>query len=454
MRILLFSTNANNFNPASMHKISRPECAFDIENLCKTHNEHKFIIATQFPGTFLIDYNGHEIKKKALNAEYHLIPEELKTPEKIAVFLKKLTIDFAIPFSFWDPPYDWHCVLDSMIAENLENMGIKCHFIKSNISFMCFDKEKTRNFLSKNGFLIPEGFFINRDLFIADKSIPSMKINVYKEYIFSIVEKINYPVVVKESCGLSSFNVDVIKSKEALKNHLNSKKMKGNRIVERYIDGIQAGIVIYSNKKNITVQSPFFFSVNQYGITSPKQSIKAGPVIGNHNEKKFNIPELKKEMERLAKLTGIQGCIQVDLVFDGKKWYIIEINPRISGMSAISALSYSKSVSSLIVENALTEFYEKPVEKDFLLLDIKTIPISEKLLDSIYAQKYVYFACTTKNDEAKQHRECGYTQIIIKGKDCFELKQNLQKLKAKFYDLIEETFYNKALKLINLIEND
>lgn len=446
MRILLFSTNANNYNPKTMHRISWPSCKDNFQKLCQTYLEHSFVIATQMPGTFLIDYDGEEICEKSEFVEYHLIPQNLKTAEEIARFLDSLKCDLALPVSFWDPPYDWHCVMDSIIAEKMSTYK-QC--IDKNFSMLCFQKQKIRVFLEQNGFSIPNGFSIDRELYMAEKSTPSVKINVYKEYIQSCLEKMEYPIVIKDTCGLSSFNVDVINTLEGSKNYLHSKKMKSNRLVEKFIKGIHAGIEIMGNDDGITVLDPFFFSVNQYGITSPKQSIKIGPVT----DEIFMISKLKSEMSRLGKLMNIKGLCQVDLVFDGKQWYIIEINPRISGMTAISAASLGESPIQMIIQNALglTQI-QNP--HGMIFLDMKLLPCSKQTIQKLSELDFVLFVCSTINDLAKQHRECGYTQIIIFGNDQQNLRMNLNVLKEKFPDLMEESFFQKALEMTDYFKKN
>ena len=43
--------------------------------------------------------------------------------------------------------------------------------------------------------------------------------------------------------------------------------------------------------------------------------------------------ELKSMAEKIAALPGFMGLAQIDVVFDGNEWFVIEINPRLSGMT-------------------------------------------------------------------------------------------------------------------------
>ena len=90
--------------------------------------------------------------------------------------------------------------------------------------------------------------------------------------------------------------------------YLNSKRNNSNRLLEEFIRGRQFGLEIYGVPGAYTVLPPFEFSVNQYGITSPKQSAKYGPC---------QLPDdLREMMLRLAEGLRLCGAAQVDLILD------------------------------------------------------------------------------------------------------------------------------------------
>ena len=71
---------------------------------------------------------------------------------------------------------------------------------------------------------------------------------------------------------------------------LSSKRYNSDRIIEEYIEGLQFGTEIHGTNGKYIVHNPYLFSVNKYGITSPKQSVKIGPVC----DKKYKIPSGNK----------------------------------------------------------------------------------------------------------------------------------------------------------------
>ena len=81
-------------------------------------------------------------------------------------------------------------------------------------------------------------------------------------------------------------------------------------------------------------------------------------------------------MEKLWKTFGFSGSIQVDLVFSGNKWYIIEINPRLSGMTfTYSALKNSNPQELML--KSLVDSNNFPKNQNITLCNLK-IPVLSK----------------------------------------------------------------------------
>ena len=205
------------------------------------------------------------------------------------------------------------------------------------------------------------------------------------------------------------------------------------------IFGQQAGVELVSTPKKIIIEKPFFFSVNKYGITSPKQSVKAGPV--KHG---YKIAELNSMLRKMCRALNFYGPLQVDLVFDGKEWYVIEINPRLSGMSTTYAFSQGLGV--------LESLFEKTVlnkkRRSQLSINIKFNLLDEDELIELKKYGFVKKVHQIKNLAALQLREMGYCEVVITAKNKKELKDNLSAIKNAFPQKLENAFIDSARELI------
>ena len=432
-----------------------PENRETLKKLAENHSEDTFEVFFSLPGTFLIDGNDAEkialseksntekiIFPKVKNLKYHILKST--DAEKIAEEIESFSCQKAIAFSFWTTPLDWTCLEDAIIAEELEKRGIETygHNIKSSLTF--FDKAESRHFFEKNNFQCPKAVEVKHELFF--KTGRDMTKNIYREAVLKEISKLNYPVVIKDTTGLSSFGLDRADSFKEASAILLSRKNRGDRLVEEYIQGEHFGCELYGKKGSWIFEEPLMFSLNRWGITSPKQSVKTGPV----SNEKWKIEELKKELCRMADLLDMKGVLQADLIFNKEKgWYFTEINPRISGMTGTYAALEKKGIGQFVAEKLL--FPEAKTENKGKILNFKFPLLSESEREKMKSLPYVRLVNQIENLEARQDRETGYAEVVLWGKDFSELKENLKKLSEEFPSKTENIFLEKAEKMFSLL---
>lgn len=457
MNVLFYSTNSNHYSKGKIDFQMIPSCADEWDNLKQKYPDFNFTVVMQKPGMFLYDDTKDVLSK---NVKYIFVDDDNSesdcksekktahskiTAEAIADIIIKENPDIAIAVTYWTQPFDWMSIKDSMVAEILRVNGVKtvCH--PASTSAICFDKRQTHDFLEQNGFKIAKGVYVHHEMFYAERSKLSVRENVYKDYVFSEIKKLKLPVVVKDTMGLSSFGMDVVNTYDEAKHVLLSKKNNGDRLVEEFLDGISFGIEVYGTDGNYFIADPLINSVNQFGLTSPKQNVKLGPVTNP----KFKIEELKKEILRLAQLLNFSGIAQIDLLFSEGSWYIIEINSRISGMTQTMAASMGLSLYELILFSAgLTKWngsFTNVMNLKFPLLD-------EENLQNLFLKSFVKAVNQIENHEAKQLRETGYSEIVFgQTKTLEDLMSELEELNRDFSEQMEKIFYENSIKLYNLI---
>ena len=482
MRFVFYSSCSNYFDPKIVHIRTLPSWADEWSRVAAAFPQHQFVIATMLPAMFLLDYDGERVCKPA-GVECVLL--EGGGAQKIAEQILALKPDVAVAASFWMTPYDWLGLQDAMAADILRARGVRVVSHRAETQAVCFDKARTHDFLEKNGFNCAKAVYVDYDMFWAERKKPEARDNVYREYILNEISKLKFPVIIKDTVGLSSYGMEVVPTMGAVRNYLESKKFNSGRLVEEFLDGPQFGTEIHvtnrmqachpaQHDKIIDVFPPLLYSVNQYGICSPKQSVKLGPLTTSA----FKCQELRGELERLARLLDFEGIAQVDLVFHNDKWHIIEINPRLSGSSAAIALIKGKTLPRILTDFALAAgglqgqdaagggchpaqhdnsceydsgegacnlWQEKPP----LYLNIKFPNLNEAQMKALYALPFVHYLCQTDNDAAKQRREMGFCEILIGGgENPRELCVQLEEIEEKFPEIIEPAFFDTAKKML------
>lgn len=454
MKIIFFSTNSNDFD-GTLTTAVLPSIKSQWEMLREKFPQHDFLIVTQRPGMFLVDKDTLSLapsEAEKLSVPVYFIDEE-DDEEKIAELIAGFAPDVAVAASFYVTPFDWLPVKDAMVADFLRIKGIRtvCHSVQAGID--CFDKWRTHQALEKIGMNVAKSVYIHHALYINAGNRREIKSNIYKKSVLHEIQRLKFPIVIKDTVGLSSYGMDVLHSFTEVKDWLRSKKFTSDRIVEEFIEGEQFGLELLRLKDEgkLKINPPFAFSVNKYGITSPKQSVKAGPVT---NESSYRLNELNRMMDEMASAFDFDGFVQVDLVLDGKKWFVIEINPRLSGMTTTYAATKNKSVPDILCEAVpgLENKDEAAEEKLGLTLNIKFALMDEENLKRAKEFPCVKFVSQTENSAAKQLREKGYCEIVLEAETAEELKDALKALQKEFGTENEAQFCETAVSLIEQIE--
>lgn len=416
MKVIFYSSNTNHFDGNIFHYYNYPSNTDFWEKFLQKHPDLQLIFISELPGMFLFDIKNNTLSEKSNNITYFL-----QAPT--ADFIYNLQPDLVIAATYWVTPFDWLPVSDALIAQELKQKGIEVICNSVNTASLCFDKKLTHDFLLQNNFNIAKAVYCHHELFWAERNHQELKDNPYKKFVFNQIKNLPLPLIIKDTSGLSSYGMEVCTTYNQAAGILNSKKNNGDKLVEEFIPGLQFGTEIHGNKKTgYKIFDPFLFSVNQYGITSPKQSIKLGPVIN----KDFNIPQLKSELKRLAELLEINGIAQVDLIFNDGKWFIVEINPRLSGMT-----------NSIIAS-----------QENNMVMALKLPILTEEEINEIKKFDFILKISQVINDAAKQRRECGYCEIIF---NLDKEHSQLLFLKEKIPHLIDEGFYKQALEMCKTI---
>lgn len=429
MKIVFYSTNSNTFDKNTFIIKVKPSNMDAFQEFKKEYPEHDFICISQAPAMFMPE-DSVVLLDQNMNAEQ--VSEEIL----------KYNPDFAVAMSFWVNPYDWLTVNDALVAERLKDAGVKtvCHSVETGL--VCFDKWRTHQKLLQLGFNVPEALFVDHDLYFCAGSHKEVLNNVYKASVASQLEDLKLPLIIKDTAGLSSYGMTVVNTYGEARCYLNSKRNNSNRIVEEYITGEQFGTEIYGVPGHYKVMPPLRFSLNQYGITSPKQSAKSGPVELE--------PELEADLLKLAEAMKFEGCAQVDLIKSEGKWYIIEINPRLSGMSfsygvllntSIFKLLYQSSLAHLLLEFKKNEHSSQSSVlcmtsnvKMVHLLNVKLPLLNEEMMGKVLEISGVRLLNQTNDLMAKQEREKGFCECIITADTTEEIKKILDELKIFFPD--------------------
>ncbi|MBQ7158201.1 MAG: ATP-grasp domain-containing protein [Treponema sp.] len=443
--IVFYSTNTNEFDGTHLVTRTMPSRRSEWDVLARAFPDFHFFVVTQLPGAFLLDVERNSVSEEPESVRY-VVTEKL-SPQAMAEKILTLSPDIAVAATFWVTPFDWLGVQDAQIADILRAKGVRtvCHSLETMLA--CFDKYQTRLLLEKHGFSVSKAVYIHHEQFWAERGHREVHTNAYKNAVLSQLEHLHYPVVVKDTVGLSSYGMEVAVSYKQALFYLFSGRTNGDRLVEEFIEGEQFGTEIYGTDGNYTVLPPCMFSVNRYGITSPKQSVKIGPITSE----RYRIPELQAMLQSLAKKLNLSGVAQVDLIFNNDGWHIIEINPRLSGMTETYAASLNTSVCRILTDIALGNHdHFSPLAP---VLNFKIPICEESQLADFFSRPEVKYVHQIHNEAAKQEREKGYGEVVLRSDSGISaLKNAFLAFSADYPALVDQKFIADFQKMKDAFE--
>ena len=410
MKIVFYTSSSTNTEKGRAFYLPRKADCWD--ELANDFPEHEIVVVAQEPAYFLIDRNADGKIIEPNNAKYTII-EENATTEEIVQKIIALNPDIAVAVSISSVPLDWNGLKDSAIAEILNANGIKTIANSVATSMIFFDKWQTHLALKQRSYNVAKAVYIHNALFFAERNQGNIRNSVYRDCQLLEIQKLTYPVVIKPTTGSASFRTEIVQSFEHAKGILCSKKNKNDLLVEEFLVGEQFGIEIYRAKENYIVSQLFLLSVNADGVVDPMKNIKMGPII----DAKYNIPQLQKQLQNLAREFSFGAITQVDLIFKDSTWYIVEINPRLSGLTATIAASQGRNTFSILMEAAIGT-QEKYLHNDNsnYTISFKIPELDTHTLHEVFAKPYV------KSISDFPLGKSAYREIIIDGQNnCFTL---------------------------------
>ena len=433
-QIVFYSSGRNELPPPGIDGIQFfPERASMWDELAKCLPDASISVWFTPPGEFAADMGNADTNETISAYKPARSPERVayrfldgtESAEEIAVKIAETHPDVAIAFSIPIMPYDWSALRDAMVGEELRRRGIKTISHSTGFALDSFQKEKCTAFLRKNGFHAAGSVMVQNSLFHAHVTDPSIPQNVYREYILREIRKLRFPVVIKPTVFSGSVGFTVSQDFDDAVKVLDEWKPDSDILVEEKIDGEIFGIEIYGAEGQYHVTEPVIFSVDGAAAADALDIVKEGPVT----DEKYNIPHLKAEMIRMANLYGLNGFAQADLIFSQGKWYIIEINPRYTLMSDLSAAIEGKDVISLYGELATGQIGVAKDRQCSFAIDFKTGLVDREEIRRLCKKYQCIVSVMRVQTAVSSVGPAEYCEFVLAGEEQEKLRSDMRAIK-------------------------
>ena len=250
----------------------------------------------------------------------------------IADVIEDCRPDAAVAISRSAYPFDWNPIKDSMIAEELERRGIHTIAHPTFLSVGCADKWRSNLLMRVAGLPVLQSVYVDMNMFWCEKTMDAIPVNVYREYILQRLRQLSYPVIVKGIFGTGGKMI-TCDSFEVLNDFLlNSNPDSQDYYVEEKAEGEELGVEIYGRDGSYEIGPFLYLNTEKKGYDYFRQNLKFGPVT----DEKYGLDGLREKLCYFAKAARLCGGMEIDLIYRDGRCYLIDLNPRWSGLSKLS----------------------------------------------------------------------------------------------------------------------
>ncbi|MET9518636.1 ATP-grasp domain-containing protein [Streptomyces sp. NPDC002994] len=259
------------------------------------------------------------------------------TPDEIVERLRRWGADGAISISLPDE----NALRDSVIKDKLAVYGIPTVMTPPAATRALCDKWETKRLLTEHGLTTPPGVLVDGDL-LNGRGLP---VPAYADSIRLAARDVGYPLLSKPLWDSTSMGIRFIDSPEALDDLLIDAP-SGNVILERCVVGELCTVDIVGAEGEYRVQ-PLCWTGTAGG--PPVFTFADLRYCGPRERADADFRPVAERLKSMCAALGVQGSVNVDMIYSDGVYHVLEVNPRIGGATTLSiAASGHNTFESLV----------------------------------------------------------------------------------------------------------
>lgn len=372
---------------------------------------------------------------------YHIVSRGMEEPKEIAL---KEDVDAVVPLMGVDGPLPEIARMKEEL-ESVYNLPVITSGV--NATSISGDKLKTKEFLTLNGIKTPEFRRIRKNP-RTKNSGPALESGIsrdssqnlsypnekplnhgehlkYKKLLKNDL-KSKLPLVLKKSTGQGGSGVKIVSSSEDVDKYFNEWNDESEIFMERFMEGVEVSIEVLRYKNESVPLVPVYKGDTTLEGVHPLNKVKKAPLNLEGVDNQQNNQMIMELADRIAKLMGVEGTMDIDIIFDTKtkENYVIEMNTRPSGTRYITAASTGINPIHEMVDMACGEWKASKVKKSMKQFSAFEIPVG-----SYKSNRNNYkFRDFSGENSWIVHGPENYERITIQGKTCADALETARNL--------------------------
>ncbi|MDR6903560.1 ATP-grasp domain-containing protein [Rhizobium miluonense] len=268
------------------------------------------------------------------------------TPEAIVDRLLSWGAEGVISLSIPDE----NTMRDAVVKTKLLKHGIPTITHPLPTAYLLSNKWETKQAIRRHGLATPDGVLLDGDL-LNRRNLP---VPAYQDFVRSKCDEIGFPLLTKPLWDCLGNGIRYLTDSTAVEAYLNS-PYNGNVVLEQCVIGQLCSVEIVGRDGNYIIQ-PLIWK----GLTAPELSFPFTQV--RHTARipaaEHDFVPVSDELRTFCIELNIEGVVEVEMIYANNLFYIIEINPRVSGSTTLSIAASHFNTFDALAHMALGKWPE------------------------------------------------------------------------------------------------
>ncbi|GAA4018185.1 ATP-grasp domain-containing protein [Streptomyces sp. NBC_01352] len=273
------------------------------------------------------------------------------TPRELAGLVTRWGADAAVSISL---PCE-NALRDATAKELLDAEGVPTVVTPLAATALLSDKWETKQLLVRAGLDVPRGFRADSDL-LAGRGLA---IPAYADALRAQAARIGYPLLSKPLWDSTSFGIRAVPDPAALDAYLLDPPPV-SAVVEECVSGDLCSVDIVGEPGAYRV-----LPVCWTGTAGPEPVFTFADLrwCGPRPEADRAFEPVAARLVALCEELGVRGSVNVDMIYSGGRYVVLEINPRIGGATTLSCAASDTNTFTALTDMALGRYAPGPVRR-------------------------------------------------------------------------------------------
>ncbi|MEP2936697.1 MAG: ATP-grasp domain-containing protein [Gilvibacter sp.] len=298
---------------------------------CRAHGWKPIFVDTQSYDDWLPTWENqqqYDVRKIKEPSFYDLIK-----------IIEEEQIKAVLPISLLEP----EGVRDSLVKSYIDQRKLGVNIIANDPATMeaTYDKWLTKQILKDHGVSVTPGHLIDTS-------------KEAKEYSLAF----DFPVIVKEKKSFTGMGIRILKDQKSYQNYISRNRDKA-LFVEPFVEGSEVSLEVISWKGDKLFQPLVYKGETRINIL---EHPAYRPRISPYKKGSMLEKQIVQMVSKAVDVLGLSGAAEFEFIIVNGQPMIMEINPRVSGITRLCNAGGGSNVYSILAHTAITD--KLPTEQE------------------------------------------------------------------------------------------